>query len=93
MLPATDRVVVPDGVLTRELDDEMILLNLDSESYFGLDTIGAAMWNALVSTDSVGNAAVLLTEEFDVERDRLEADLASLIASLVDRGLLELRHP
>ena len=35
-LPLKNNVTVPDGVLVHELVGESVLLNLNSESYFGL---------------------------------------------------------
>src|SRR6478672_4662746 len=46
-LTLTDRVVVPDGVLAREIDGETVLLNLDTGIYFGLDAVGTDMWRAI----------------------------------------------
>ena len=41
--PSFDRLVhVPERVLVRKLDRESVLLNLDSETYFGLDAVGRA---------------------------------------------------
>lgn len=34
------RIVAPENVLVRELSGQAVLLNLDSEIYFGLDEIG-----------------------------------------------------
>jgi len=38
MMQFANRVVVPKHVLVRYLDGESVLLNLETEKYFGLDT-------------------------------------------------------
>lgn len=82
------RVEVPDGVLVRELQGESVLLNLDRECYFGLDEVGTRMWAALRGADSVDAAFEALLGEYEVEPERLRADLDRFIASLADAGLL-----
>jgi hypothetical protein len=38
------RVEVPADVMMREIGGEAVIVNLDSESYFGLDDVGTHMW-------------------------------------------------
>lgn len=41
------KVSVSAGILVRELAGKSVLLNLGSESYFGLDDVSTCMWTAL----------------------------------------------
>lgn len=84
------RVAVPEGVLVQELQGDTVFLNLDSESYLGLDRVGTSMWNALVDSPSVQAAYERLLEEYDVEPDRLRGDLGRLVEDLVTHGLVTL---
>lgn len=84
-------MVAADHVVTRRLDDELVLLNLDNECYFGLDEVGTRMWEVLMSTASLSAALELLVNEFDVEPARLGSDLANLVSTLSDNGLIEVR--
>lgn len=87
----TRRVAVPDSVLVRRLDDESVILDLETESYYGLDDVAAAMWSHLVAAESIEAACEALLAEYDVEPERLRADLAALLEQLVEKGLVELR--
>ncbi|MBM4074535.1 MAG: PqqD family protein [Planctomycetes bacterium] len=87
----TGRIVTPENVLIRELDGESVLLNLNSESYFGLDEIGTRMWGALTTTGSVSEALDLLLEEYSVDRSTLETDVFEFIEKLRSQGLIEVR--
>jgi len=86
------RVRVPDRVLTQKLDDETVLLDLESERYFTLDDVGSRMWHALAETGSVEDACEVLLAEYDVESSRLESDLRTLVSQLRWEGLVEIRH-
>ncbi|MGH9841775.1 MAG: PqqD family protein [Blastocatellia bacterium] len=78
----------PDTLINM-IEGEAVLLNLKSESYFGLDEMGAEMWTALTGSDSIGAAYRKLLDEYDVEPDRLRADLSALVDQLVEKGLVE----
>jgi hypothetical protein len=86
--PTDQRIEVPEGVLVRELQGESVLLNLDSESYFGLDDVGTRMWHVLAATASTGAAFEALLAEFDVSPEELGRDLAEFIAALSAAGLV-----
>lgn len=81
-------VVLPPTVLVRKLDDESVLLDLESEQYFGLDEVGTRMLDALCEAGSVEAASSRLVEEYDVEPETLRNDLLALTEKLVARGLL-----
>jgi hypothetical protein len=84
----TARVTVPDDVLFRQLDQEAVILNLDSEIYFGLDAVGTDMWLALTTSESIQAGYEKLLEEYDVAPETLRADLEELIRKLAADGLL-----
>jgi len=90
MLTFTDRVVVPRHVLVRQLDGESVLLNLDTEKYFGLDATGTRMWEVATSSPSIEAACEKLVEEFEVEPGVLREDLSELLGQLAENGLLHL---
>ena len=83
-----DKITVPDGVLVRELAGESVLLNLNSESYFGLDEVGTRMWAVLATVPSMEAAFDTLLAEYEVEPKILRADLHNFIQKLVQLGLL-----
>lgn len=84
------KITVPDTVLAQIMPDgEAALVNLDTEQYFGLDSVGADMWTALTETGSVTGAFERLLEEYDVNEDQLREDLKGLVDSLESRGLIE----
>ena len=87
-----DRVRVPDDVLISNLQDESVILNLNSERYFGLDNVGTRMLSVLSTSSSFEAAYELLVAEYDVDPQVLREDLNSLIENLVQQGLVTLEH-
>lgn len=89
MVSFTDRVATPAYVLVRLLDRESVLLNLETEQYFGLDETGTRMWQLLTGSPSIDAAYQELLAEFDVEPELLRVNLMELLSRLVDSGLLQ----
>ena len=76
-------------VLFQEVSGEIVLLDLASENYFGLDEIGARIWTLLSEGNSLGAVLDTLEQEYDVERAVLENDVESLLEELITAGLIE----
>jgi len=89
MVRFSDRVVVPAHVLVRHLDGETVLLNLETEQYFGLDATGTRMWELATHMPSLEAAYGELSEEFEVEPEVLRRHFAELMGQLVENGLLK----
>ena len=79
---------VSDEVLFQEVSGETVLLDLASESYFGLDEIGTRIWTLLNEDASAGEMIETLLEEYEVERQTLEADVGELLGNLLEAGLI-----
>ena len=83
------RVSIPLDVLVSELAGELVILNLNSESYFGLDEVGTRMWTALTTSETIQSAYDGLLAEYEVSEEQLKHDLTELLSKLLDQGLLE----
>ncbi len=88
MVSFTDRAATPAHVLVRFVDREAVLLNLETEEYFGLDETGTRMWQLVMAAPNIDTAYRELLEEFDVESELLRSNLMELLGRLVDSGLL-----
>jgi hypothetical protein len=92
-LSFSDRVEVPKDVLVRFVEKETVLLNLETECYFGLDETGTRMWKVVTAAPSIENAYEELRSEFDVEAEVLHEHLSDLLERLAYQGLLRVRSP
>ena len=88
----SDRVRVPDEVLISNLQEESVILNLNSERYFGLDDVGTRMFSVLTNSDSIEAAYESLAREYDVDRQELRQDLIALVENLLQQGLVAIEH-
>jgi hypothetical protein len=91
MVSFADRAKVLPHVLVRFLDKECVLLNLETERYFGLDETGTRMWQVVTAAANIDAAYQELQNEFDVESGLLRSHLTELLGRLVDNGLLQIQ--
>lgn len=84
----TSNFDIPVHVVSRQVDGELVILDLESGIYFGLDEVGARFW--VLATEGASLAAVFeaLLQEYDVDADTLERDIRSLARELEQRKLI-----
>jgi len=88
----SDSVKIPDDVLISNLQDESVILNLDSERYYGLDSIGTRILSVLTTSESIEAAYNTLVQEYDVDHQALRQDLIALVENLVAQGLVKVSN-
>ena len=85
------RVSIPEDVMISRVEDEIVLLNLESEQYFALDDIGARVWELLSEYGSTDVVVEQITTEYDVEPDVFRVDLTKLLTDLQQAGLVTIQ--
>jgi hypothetical protein len=76
------------NVVACDVEGEMVLLDLQSGTYFGLNPVGAEIWSQLGQKKSVSEIQQHLLGKYRVTPERCEAELQNLIGQLSERGLL-----
>lgn len=73
-----------------ELGDEAAILNMKNSVYYGLDPVGARIWQLLQQPTSMSAIRDVIVEEYDVTLQQAESDLRTLLEKLFGEGLVEL---
>lgn len=89
MSPET-KMVIPAQVMSRQVGEETVILDLGSGMYFGLDPVGARIWQLIAEGHQVDAVVSRLLSEFEVAEDQLRQDVDNLVSELVSRGLIVL---
>ncbi|HEX2123769.1 MAG TPA: PqqD family protein [Thermoanaerobaculia bacterium] len=79
---------VSDRVIFKPVGDEMVLLDFQSGMYYGLDPVGARIWQLLAAEHSLGDVVQTILGEYDVAREEVERDIDRLVEELERRGLV-----
>jgi len=80
--------LVSDQV-SSELGEEVVILHLTSGQYYGLNGVGAVVWQKLQNPVSLTDLETHVLNEFDVKPEILHSDLQTLLQDLTKAGLVE----
>jgi hypothetical protein len=88
-LAPTDRLSCPPEVLSRVLDGEAVLLQLDTGMYFGMNDVASRIWERIVKGATVREIVEGISAEFEVDEATLDRDLGEFVGALVAKRLCE----
>jgi hypothetical protein len=91
MLSKHSVVVVAGEQISSDLAGEAVILNLKDGVYYGLDDVGARIWNLIQEPQSVDDICDRIFEEYDVGAGQCEHDVLALLDELAAAGLIEVR--
>jgi len=76
-------------VSVREIDGEMVLLDLRTSEYLTANRVGTVLLRLLAEDRTVDDLTDALVAEFEVPRETALADVNAFVGELSTRGLLE----
>lgn len=85
---ASRRFDISSEVLAQEIDGETVLLDLGSESYFGLNEMGTLIWRLLLKGETTESIAERIVNEFEVTEEQVFMDMEILLGQLSEAGLI-----
>ena len=91
MTTLDDKVRPYAQVVDTKLDDgEVVLLHLDSKSYFSLNVTGERIWQGLKQGLSLREISQRLQAEFDVDEASADSSVVELVDELTQQKLVQL---
>jgi len=90
MLTLDDNLLIPASVSFTFVDEDAVLLNMQTNQYYLLDEVGARLWGLLRDGKSLRESYQTLLEEYEVDSGQLEQDVLDLLEKLKEQGLVEI---
>lgn len=84
-------VVATKNQVSCDLAGEAAILNIKNGTYYGLDPVGARIWNLMQKPRAVAEIQDTITGEYNVEPEQCARDLFGLLEKLHAEGLIEVR--
>jgi hypothetical protein len=84
------KVVASPDQLSAILNGEVVILNLQSGIYFGLENVAARIWSLIQEPMTCINVAATLYEEYEMEQSQIEADVMRFVHRLLELELIEI---
>lgn len=89
MITEQSTVVVASGLTAADLGEEAVVLDPQSGRYYGLNELGARIFELARKPRSVDQIMQALLQEYDVGADTLKADLLAFLDDMEQRQLIE----
>jgi hypothetical protein len=90
MVTIEQRVTPHPQVVDTKIDDDVVLLHLESKIYFSLNRTGERIWQGLKEGLRLKEISQRLQKEFDVNADRAHRSVLDLVNELCRQKLVEM---
>jgi hypothetical protein len=89
-LSITMQVVRSQNQVNTNLQGDVVILNVKTGKYYGLNTVGVRIWELIENPTSVQKIHETIIEEYEVSSDQCEHDVRTLLENLFEAGLVDL---
>jgi hypothetical protein len=76
-------------LMEAELGDELVALDVSGGSCFGFNSVAASVWKLLATPSTADELRDQLMEEYDVDLEECETELAELLNDMTAKGLIQ----
>jgi len=92
MNPFTDKIISRnDGIVFNKLDDELVMMSIENGEYYGLDNIGAQIWEIIQQPTKFSEIVLKLMGKYDVSEETCIADIQEFLSELLGKNLITLK--
>ena len=84
-------VTVNNDYVYCKVEDEMVLLGMEDGIYYGLNPVGAFIWEQIKEPKTIDQIRDAILGEYDVEKGECERDLFELLKELTEKGMVEVK--
>jgi len=78
------------NVSVSDVDDELVMLDLEQGRYFGLNSVGAEIWNYIESPRRINEVVAHLLRKFNIDEPTCRAETLNLLKSMMSAKLVTL---
>lgn len=90
IITASSVVSAAKGQVSSDLAGEVVLLSLETGMYYGLDQVGARVWDLMKDPVRVADLCATIVQEYDVDAAECERDVLELLNQMASAGLVEI---
>lgn len=83
------KFVASKDQVSADVMGESVILDTRTGFYYGLNPVGARVWDIIQNPMTLDEICNILISEYDVSRDICEHEVQSLLQRLKDAGLIE----
>lgn len=91
-LSGSTKVTVNKDYVYCNVEDEMVLLGMEDGIYYGLNQVGAFIWEQIIEPKTIDQIRDAILDEYEVEKSECERDLIDLLNLLAEKGMIHIEE-
>jgi hypothetical protein len=76
-------------VIQSKIGEEVVMLDMDSGFYFGLNSVASIIWGKLESAISLEEIIIELLEEYNIDQQTCENDTRAFLDQLLEKNIIK----
>jgi hypothetical protein len=88
MLTDSTMLLVTEDIASTGVEDEIVLLNVATGRYYGLQGVGGVIWGFVQDGATLGHVCDRIVDEYDVARETAWEDIVAICEHMLEAGLV-----
>lgn len=84
------RITRAPNLMSTQIDDEIVILNMATDNYIALDVIGLRIWELLEAPCTLDEICKQLEQEFSGDPEQIRADVLAFLDELQTEEMLNI---
>jgi len=84
----SSNVVRTEGMMTARVDEDIVILNISTNSYVSLDLVGRRIWELIEKSIRIEEVSQILFREFQGTKEEIITDVMIFLTELEGDGLV-----
>jgi hypothetical protein len=79
-------------ILSSKMDEEIIMMSVQNSEYYGVNPVGAYIWQMLEQPCSIENIIEMLVNEYDVNKEQCMNDIIPFLIKLEEKKIISISY-
>jgi hypothetical protein len=75
-------------IMQSKIDEDVVMLDIDTGFYFGLDAVGSTIWSHLSHPISFEELIARLMSKYDIDRETCETETRLFLKQLLEKNII-----
>ena len=90
MINNSSIITKTSDIITSKMDDELLMMSMKNNAYYGLNSVGRDIWELLESTQTLDSLCEALMKKYSVSLELCHDNVTALINRLEEKGLVQI---
>ena len=80
-----------ENMLFSKLDDELVMMSIQNNEYYGLDNIGTRIWEIIEKPISFSDLMKIILDEYEVNENECKEDILEFLNLLMEKKAIVIK--